>query len=126
MEPSIHSAGLAQIASATYCQSAVSLTPLRRNRNVARARTTKKSKGLYYGIYIGSYLNYITIMGRKYTSNDADLMQSDQYIIPKNRRAKIPPLEPWAPPDFEVHFAKTLIECTGSNWLVSYCAYITA
>ena len=63
-------------------------------------------------------------MGRKYTFNDADLIQPDQYIIPKNRRAKILPLEPWAPPDFKVRFAKTLIKCTGSNWLVSYCAYI--
>ena len=93
---------------------------------MARARITKKSKCLYYRIYIGSYLNYMTILGRKRTSDDADLMQPNQYIILKNRRAKIPPPEPWPPPDFEVHFAKTLIECTGSNWLVSYCAYITA
>ena len=61
---------------------------------MARARTTKKSKNLYYRIYIGSHLNYITIMGRKCTSNDVDLMQPDLYIVPKNRWAKIPPLEP--------------------------------
>ena len=40
-------------------------------------------------------------MGCKYLSNDADLMQLNQYIVPKNRRAKIPPRKPW-PPDFEV------------------------
>jgi len=39
-------------------------------------------------------------MGRKYTSNDADLVQPEQYIIPKNKRAKIPPPEPWPLPDF--------------------------
>ena len=65
-------------------------------------------------------------MGRKCTSNDVDLMQPDLYIVPKNRWAKTPPLEPWQLPDFEVHFAKTLIECTGSNWLVSYCADINS
>jgi hypothetical protein len=59
-------------------------------------------------------------MGCKRTSNDADLMQPNQYIISKNRWAKIPLPEL----DFEVPFAKTLIECTGSNWPVSYCAYI--
>jgi hypothetical protein len=53
----------------------LSLTLLRGNRNVARARTTKNPKCFYYGIYIGSYLNYITIMGCKYTSNNADVMQ---------------------------------------------------
>ena len=60
----------------------------------------KKSKCLYYRIYIGSYLNYITIIGRKRTSDDADLMQPNQYIVPKNKRAKIPPPEPWELPDF--------------------------
>ena len=30
---------------------------------------------LYHRIYIASYLNYITIMGRKRASNDADLVQ---------------------------------------------------
>ena len=39
-------------------------------------------------------------MGRKRTSNDADLVQPDQYIIPKNKRAKIPPQEPWPLLDF--------------------------
>ena len=39
-------------------------------------------------------------MGRKRTSNDADLVQPDQYIIPKNKRAKIPPPEPWPLPEF--------------------------
>ena len=33
-------------------------------------------------------------MGRKRTSNDADLMQPKYYIIPKNKRAKILPPEP--------------------------------
>jgi hypothetical protein len=39
-------------------------------------------------------------MGRKRTSNDADLVQPEQYIVPKNKRAKIPPPEPWPLPDF--------------------------
>jgi hypothetical protein len=104
----------------------LSLTLLRRDRNVARAWTTKKSRCLYYGIYIGSCLNYITIIGCKRTSNNADLIQPNQYIVSKNRWAKIPLPVPWSPSDFEVPFAKTLIECTGSNWLVSYCAYINS
>ena len=65
-------------------------------------------------------------MGYKCTSNDADLMQPNQYIISKKRWAKIPLPESWSPPDFEVPFAKALIECTSSNWLVSYCAYINS
>ena len=39
-------------------------------------------------------------MGRKRTSNNADLVQPDQYIVPKNKRAKIPPPKPWLLPDF--------------------------
>jgi len=39
-------------------------------------------------------------MGCKRTSNDADLVQPEQYIVPKNKRAKIPPLESWLLPDF--------------------------
>ena len=39
-------------------------------------------------------------MGRKRASNDADLVQPEQYIVLKNKRAKIPPLEPWLLPDF--------------------------
>jgi len=34
-------------------------------------------------------------MGHKRTSNDVDLVQPDQYIVPKNKKAKIPPPEPW-------------------------------
>ena len=78
-------------------------------------REQQKSKYLYYGIYIGSYHNYIIIMGYKCTSNDADLMQPNQYIISKKRWAKIPLPKSWSPPDFEVPFAKALIECTSSN-----------
>jgi hypothetical protein len=50
---------------------------------------------------IASYLNYITTMGRKRTSNDADLVQPNQYIVPKNKRAKIPPPKPWPLPKFD-------------------------
>ena len=39
-------------------------------------------------------------MGRKRTSNDADLVQPDQYIIPKTKKAKIPPPQPWPLPEF--------------------------
>ena len=39
-------------------------------------------------------------MGRKRTSNDADLVQPNQYIVLKNKKAKIPPLEPWPLPEF--------------------------
>jgi Transposase IS4 len=40
-------------------------------------------------------------MGRKRSSNDADLVQPDQYIVPKNKKAKIPPPDPWPLPDFD-------------------------
>jgi hypothetical protein len=39
-------------------------------------------------------------MGRKRSSNDADLVQPDQYIIPKNKKAKIPLPKPWPLPEF--------------------------
>ena len=39
-------------------------------------------------------------MGRKRASNNADLVQPKQYIVPKNKRAKIPPPEPWPLLDF--------------------------
>ena len=39
-------------------------------------------------------------MGCKCTSNDADLVQPEQYIISKNKWAKIPPLKPWSLLDF--------------------------
>ena len=39
-------------------------------------------------------------MGRKCSSNDTDLVQPDQYIVPKNKKAKILPLELWPLPDF--------------------------
>ena len=39
-------------------------------------------------------------MGRKRTSNDADFVKPDQYIVPKHKKAKIPPPEPWPLPDF--------------------------
>ena len=40
-------------------------------------------------------------MGRKSSSNDADLVQPDQYIVPKNKKAKIPPPESWPLPEFD-------------------------
>ena len=40
-------------------------------------------------------------MGQKCTSNDADLVQPDQYIVLKNKRAKIPPPEPWPLLEFD-------------------------
>ena len=55
---------------------------------------------LYHRIYIAFYLNCITTIGRKRASNDADLVQPEQYIILKNKRAKIPPPEPWPLLDF--------------------------
>ena len=67
--------------------------------NVARGEH-QNFKCLYHRIYIASYLNCITIMGRKRASNDADLVQPKQYIILKNKRAKIPPPELWPLPDF--------------------------
>jgi hypothetical protein len=39
-------------------------------------------------------------MGCKRSSNDADLIQPDYYVIPKNKKAKIPPPEPWPLPEF--------------------------
>ena len=44
-------------------------------------------------------------MGRKRSSNDADFVQPDQYIIPKNKKAKILPPEPWPLPEFDVNNA---------------------
>jgi len=43
-------------------------------------------------------------MGHKRTSNNVDLVQPKQYIILKNKRAKIPPPEPWLLPDFNPLF----------------------
>ena len=40
-------------------------------------------------------------MGRKRTSNDADLVEPDEYIVPKNKKAKTLPPEPWPLPEFE-------------------------
>ena len=40
-------------------------------------------------------------MGCKRTSNNADLVQPKQYVISKNKRAKIPPPEPWPLPEFD-------------------------
>jgi len=40
-------------------------------------------------------------MGRKRSSNDVDLVQPDQYVVPKNKKAKIPPPEPWPLPNFD-------------------------
>ena len=40
-------------------------------------------------------------MGRKRSSNDADIVQPDQYIVPKNKKAKIPPPESWPLPEFD-------------------------
>ena len=39
-------------------------------------------------------------MGRKRSSNDVNLVQPNQYIVPKNKKAKIPPPEPWPLPNF--------------------------
>ena len=40
-------------------------------------------------------------MGRKRSSNNADLVQPDQYIVPKNKKAKILPPKPWPLPEFD-------------------------
>ena len=40
-------------------------------------------------------------MGRKRTSNDADLVQPTQYIVPKHKKAKEHPPEPWPLPEFD-------------------------
>jgi len=40
-------------------------------------------------------------MGRKRTSNNADLVQPNQYIVPKTKKAKIPPPQPWPLPKFD-------------------------
>ena len=40
-------------------------------------------------------------MVRKYISNDIDLVQPTQYIVPKNRIAKKPPPEPEPLPHFD-------------------------
>ena len=39
-------------------------------------------------------------MGRKRSSNNTDLVQPNHYIIPKNKKAKIPPPEPQPLPEF--------------------------
>jgi hypothetical protein len=39
-------------------------------------------------------------MGRKRTSNDADFVKPDQYIVPKHKKAKIPLPELWLLPNF--------------------------
>ena len=61
------------------------------DRYTVEERYTKRT--LKRGFTVASYLNYITTMGRKRTSNNTDLVQPKQYIILKNKRAKIPPLE---------------------------------
>jgi hypothetical protein len=43
-------------------------------------------------------------MGRKCTSNDADLVELDKYIVPKNKKAKNLPPEPWPLLEFEIEF----------------------
>ena len=73
-------------------QGPIKIWPVREHQNI--------NTRLYRSIYIASYLNYITAMGRKRTSNDADLVQPEQYIIPKNKQAKILPPKPWSLPDF--------------------------
>ena len=45
-----------------------------------------------------------TTIGRKCTSDDADLVELDEYIVPKNKKAKNLPPEPWPLPEFEVEF----------------------
>jgi hypothetical protein len=45
-----------------------------------------------------------TTVDCKCTSNDADLVKLDEYIVPKNKKAKNLPLEPWPLPEFEVEF----------------------
>ena len=39
-------------------------------------------------------------MGHKRTSNNADLVKPNQYIIPKHKKAKIPPPKPQLLPKF--------------------------
>ena len=43
-------------------------------------------------------------MGRKCTSKDADLVELDKYIVPKNKKAKNLLPEPWRLLEFEVEF----------------------
>jgi hypothetical protein len=66
--------------------------PVREHQNI--------NTRLHHRIYIASYLNFIATMGRKRTSNNADLVQPKQYIVLKNKKAKIPPPEPWPLPEF--------------------------
>ena len=40
-------------------------------------------------------------MGRKRTSNDVDLVEPDEYIVPKDKKAKTLPPELWPLPEFE-------------------------
>ena len=40
-------------------------------------------------------------MGRKRTSNDADLVEPNKYIVPKNKKAKTLPPKPWPLPEFK-------------------------
>ena len=61
-------------------QGAIKMWPVRENQKV--------NKYLHWN-YMASCLNYTTTMGRKCISNDADLVQLDQYVVPKNKRAKI-------------------------------------
>jgi len=44
-------------------------------------------------------------MVRNYISNDIDLVQPTQYIVPKNRVAKKPPPEPEPLPHFNIFVA---------------------
>ena len=62
------------------------LWPVREHQNI--------NTRLYRGIYVASYRNKAAIIGRKRSSNDTDLIQPDQYIVPKNKKAKIPPPKP--------------------------------
>jgi hypothetical protein len=67
--------------------------PMREHQNI--------NTRLCHSIYIALYLNKTTIIGRKRTSNDADLVEPDQYIVPKHKKAKYLPPEPWPLPEFD-------------------------
>ena len=57
-------------------------------------------------------------MGRKCTSNDADPVKPDQYIVLKHKKAKIPPPEPWPLPDFNPLPINTLYTNGAPNLLL--------
>ena len=72
---------------------ATQMWPVREHQNI--------NTRLYHSIYIALYLNWTTTIGRKRTSNNIDLVKPDQYIVPKHKKAKIPPPEPWPLPEFD-------------------------